>query len=61
MKYLQNIVTVSKLVGVVIVIVGGILRLFQGHTDSFQTGKIINTILIVNISRCFIDILHEAS
>ena len=38
MKYLQNIVTVSKLVGVLIVIVGGILRLFQGHTDSFKTG-----------------------
>ena len=40
-KYLQNIVTVSKLVGVLIVIVGGILRLFQGHTDSFSTGKMM--------------------
>ena len=44
-KYFQNIVTVSKLVGVLIVIVGGILRLFQGHTDSFQTGQIIRTML----------------
>ena len=39
-KYFQNIVTVSKLVGVGIVVVGGIFRLFQEHTDSFKSGKI---------------------
>ena len=39
-QYFQNVVTVSKLVGVVIIIVGGIVRLFNGHTDSFKTGKI---------------------
>ena len=33
--------TVSKLVGVGIVVVGGIVRLFQGHTASFKSGKIL--------------------
>ena len=42
----QNVVTVSKLVGVAIVIVGGIVRLFQGHTDSFETGKFISNMYI---------------
>jgi len=34
----QNIATVSKLVGVVIVIIGGFVRLGQNHTESFETG-----------------------
>ena len=31
-------VTVSKMVGVVIVIIGGFVRLGQGHVKSFETG-----------------------
>ena len=31
-------VTVSKMVGVVIVIIGGFVRLGQGHVESFKTG-----------------------
>jgi len=34
----QNVVTVSKMVGVVVVIMGGFVRLGQGHVGSFETG-----------------------
>ena len=34
----QSVVTISKMVGVIIVIIGGFVRLGQGHTESFQTG-----------------------
>jgi len=48
----QNIVTVSKMVGVVIVIIGGFVRLGQGNTESFQSG----------FDRlCFLDKLGPAS
>jgi hypothetical protein len=30
--------TVAKLCGIAIVVGGGAVRLFQGHTESFQTG-----------------------
>ena len=35
---LKNVVTVTKMVGVVIVIIGGFVRLGQGHVESFKTG-----------------------
>jgi len=34
----QNVVTVSKMVGVVIVIIGGFVRLGQGHVEHFSSG-----------------------
>ena len=34
----KNVVTVTKMVGVVIVIIGGFVRLGQGHVESFKTG-----------------------
>ena len=34
----QKVVTISKMVGVVVVIIGGLVRLGQGHVDSFKTG-----------------------
>ena len=36
---LKIVVTVSKLVGVAIVLVGGIVKLAEGNTDSFKTGQ----------------------
>ena len=36
---LKIVVTVSKLVGVAIVLVGGVVKLAEGNTDSFKTGQ----------------------